>query len=374
MNRPRRLAAAIGWLVASLTFAPSAVRAQMTVGSAEASTTPSVSLGLPLTNSSGELVEAPAGPALGQPNLLPADGPLFHEVHQPGELPPPQADLPPPGYRQPRTLDGLAQKPFTIDWVYFGKADASITPAGSVKMSELGASYQRRLPIRDSCMFTLRPFMGVTFLSMPQIQGASTPDQLYRLAIDLQLDHQFAFNENFGISLGITPGIWTDFAKTSGEDFRLPARVLGTYKVYEGLFIAAGVDYTDNFYRNILPAGGVIWIPNETFRVELVYPRSRVVYRQSSYLQIYGLFERGGDTYNVSTQFNNADYDEDLQYKDYRVMLGVQFDYFDRVGLFGEVGWAFDRLYRFSGTDPTTLPARTVGVDSALVLRVGARF
>lgn len=277
------------------------------------------------------------------------------------ELPPPMDQgLPLPSYHKIDRLQGGKPNPFTLDYVFIGRAGVD-APATNMKMSEVGLLYEHHWAYRDRFMFTFRPVAEVLFLSGPGGTAPELPEQLYKVALDIQGDFQIV--PRFGISLGITPGLWTDFRRVTGDDLRLPARLLGTFALWDGLFIAGGVVYTDNLYRNLLPGIGVIWDVTERTRLELLWPRSKLGYRFSEELEIYGIFERGGDTYNIRAN----EVDEDFQYRDLRLMLGLKSDHWSRLSLFAETGLAFDRKLRFEYQPD-------FDVKRAFIFRVGARF
>ena len=72
------------------------------------------------------------------------------------------------------------------------------------------------------------------------------------------------------LSVAVTPGIWSDFRGIDSDDFRMPARAIIAYKWSEGLYVSAGVIWTDNYYSNVLPTVGVIWDATDRWRFELV--------------------------------------------------------------------------------------------------------
>lgn len=272
------------------------------------------------------------------------------------------AELPLPASRQSgrrRGDDFAVARPFTIDYVFLARSPVD-GPANALTMNEIGVNYQFKFPVGEKLRMTVRPLFDVTFLSGPDGPYPTLPAQIYKLAVDAQADIQI--NETMGISFGITPGFWSDFKSFGSDDLRIPVRLLGSYKVSDDLYIAAGVEYTDNFYHNLYPAGGIIWKASDQVQLELLWPRSRIVYRMREQLQFYGVFERGGDTYHI-----NEVGSEMTQYRDWRIMVGSQLDFHERFAIFGEVGAAFDRLWRFDFQPQT-------GVGNSLVLRTGIRF
>lgn len=320
------------------------------------------SLGLPQADSG--IRQAGLWESTGSANRDRDSGRIDSTSRRYDELPPPDprgGELPIPSSLTKRKGNNFeVARPFTIDYVFLARSPVD-GPDNAITMNEIGINYQFRFPVGEQLLVTMRPLFDVTFLSGPDGPSPTLPAQLYKLAIDMQADVRVT--ECIGISFGITPGFWSDFKKFGTEDIRIPVRLLGTYKVSDDLYLAAGINYTDNLYRNLLPAGGILWNASEQVRLELLWPRSRIVYKLRDNLQFYGVFEYAGDTYHI----NEATGDEDMQYRDYRLMVGSQVDLFERASIFGEVGIAYDRVFRFD-IQPTT------GVGNSLVVRAGIRF
>ncbi|MBY0586248.1 hypothetical protein K2X85_03675 [bacterium] len=284
-----------------------------------------------------------------------------HTVYQLQDLPAPGDVLDLPSPRQfDRDNAPVYDKPATLDYIFMSRASVKNLDTNFL-VNQVGFDYRLTRPFfRTQAALTFRPAAEIMFLSGPG-GGIELPEQLYKIAFDFQLD--IPFNEVFGVSLGITPGLWSDLIVIDGADFRLPARVLLTYRVNDSLFLAGGLIYTDNIRQNLLPGLGVIWDPNEKWHLEILYPRSRIVYRWNEDIAAYFVFERGGTTYNIR-EFGQ---DEDFEYRDLRTLLGLEYNRIPRFGLFVELGVAFDRKFRFDIQGNFDL-------GDSFILRAGTRF
>lgn len=290
--------------------------------------------------------------------------PLEHLVRRVEELPAPRDALPvSPGFEPVASMGrsfAVVDRPLTIDYVFYGRS--GVEDATSVKMNSIGIDYRMiRQFFNTNGAFTFRPAGGVLFFAGPGGPNLELPPQVYNVAFDLQLD--IPFNERFGLSLGLTPGLWTDFAVVNEDSFRLPARVLFTFRANENLFLAGGVVYTDNIRKNVLPGVGIIWTADDHWQFELLFPRSRVVYKFNDEWEMYFVFERGGTTYNIRSGGEN----EDMEYRDLRTMLGVEFNRFPGLNLFAEAGVAFDRKFRLDIQGQ-------FDINECFILRIGTRF
>lgn len=266
----------------------------------------------------------------------------------------------PPGYERYSATSGL-DRPFRVDYMFFGSSGVHSPGGGTVLMQEINFSYRCRMPFYDRASLRIQPFFNVLFLDGPTGHDPVLPPQVYKLAADLELG--FRWSENVLLSFAVTPGIWSDFKGIDGDDFRMPARALVAYKVNDGLYVSAGVIYTDNFYRNLLPTAGIIWEITDRVRLELVAPRARAVYRIHEELQFYLGLEGGGDTYTIRF---NGDPDE-FQYRDYRAFIGTEIATWDRASILAETGVTFNRRFRLNEQESRNL-------DNAFFLRAGVRF
>lgn len=314
-------------------------------------------------------VANPKPSAPGMRHLGEGNEPASHTAFQARRIddliPPPDPDMPLPEYRRGDFREGERPKPLAVDSVFMSRAGINDTNT-SVVMSQVGFNYQFRIPFGDRFMLTIRPLADIMFLSGPG-DPLELPPQLYKIAFDFQSDLQIT--ETVGLSFGTTPGLWTDFVKLNGDAFRIPFRVLGTVRIRDDLFLAGGAWYTDNIQENVFPIGGVIWDISDRIRAELLFPRARVVYRMNDIWQIYGVAEGYGGTWSIRTNVNGNLYNELVLYRDLRLMLGTQVDYFRRVSLFVETGAVVDRKFKFNDSIQPN-----VTVDPSFVLRVGTRF
>ncbi len=146
-----------------------------------------------------------------------------------------------------RWMRDLFQNPnqpmhFLADYVFL--APATTHDLGNkFHMHEVELVAQMRIPVGDRLIFSLRPFGDVLFIvgpdtGPPMLGSPLYPETLFKVAVDVQAD--FKFSERIGIAAAITPGLWTDFKAVGGDDFRLPARVLGTFRFTDSIYLAAG--------------------------------------------------------------------------------------------------------------------------------------
>ncbi|HEV7222854.1 MAG TPA: hypothetical protein VGN42_09145 [Pirellulales bacterium] len=173
----------------------------------------------------------------------------------------------------------------------------------------------------------------------------------------------------FSADLDVRVGVYSDFSKINSQSVRILGRGLGIVTFSPQWQVAAGVWYLDRLTVKLLPAGGVIWTPNQDTRFALLFPNPKISQRLTTIrnTDVWGYVagEYGGGKWTVARANGAGDV---VEYNDLRALLGLE--WFNLSGARGhfEVGYVFDRhiIYR-SGT-PTAKPSDTV------LLRAGLTF
>jgi hypothetical protein len=209
------------------------------------------------------------------------------------------------------------------------------------------------------------------------------PEQAYSVGLDASA--AFQFTPRWSLMGGSTLGFFTNFQDLGTDDVfqhglvRAPGRLLLMYRPRETLTIALGVMYLDNNDLDWLPTGGVVWTPSDRWRMELLFPRSRVFYRIRESLSVYGLFQFANNLYGVGEPdplhpwyrqgqlAANPVFRGMMEYEDFRAGLGVDWTISSRVALSGEVGAAFLRSVGYMRRGEYDL-------EPTLYLKTGIRF
>ncbi|MGE5191934.1 MAG: hypothetical protein ACM3U2_05485, partial [Deltaproteobacteria bacterium] len=173
--------------------------------------------------------------------------------------------------------------------------------------------------------------------------------------------------DSFGLNLGLTPGLYGDYREIDSRTLQWTGWALAEWTVSPTVQILAGAVFVRQLQVGVLPAGGVIWLPDDDTRFELIFPRPRIARRLSvtERRECWGYVggQLGGGAWSVALPDNSRDL---LRYSDLRLLLGVEW-LSDR-GLLGviEAGYVFDR-HLF-------LEAASASPNSTLLLRAGICF
>jgi Domain of unknown function (DUF6268) len=318
--------------------------------------------------------------ATGMPGLMPGQAPAIappivvgpgvaqpivqgNQVIIPGDLPLELSDQPPPVVIAPATprgqKDGVLQRVSFLT-TYLPKFDDD--GLGMVDFENsvmLGFPF----PTRDMPL-VLTPGFDFHLVDGPDsaVSGADLPPRLYD--IYLQIRWMTKLSERWSLTLAATPGYYTDFEGDTSDAFRTSAQALAIWEWQPQSQLIFGVVFLDREDIDFLPAGGLIWTPNEANRLELIFPRPRFLHRfhQTS------IFE---DWWSIGAEFGGGEWaierasgaNDVVDITDYRITAGVErksIDYL--VGMRAEVGYVFGRKIEYSSGTPSFDPSDTVMV------------
>lgn len=181
--------------------------------------------------------------------------------------------------------------------------------------------------------------------------GADLPSSAY--SAYLQLDHSTPLNQQFGGEISFTTGIYSAYDTITSHSLRFTGTGLGWIRLSPNLTFKLGVEYLDRIDIKMLPAGGIFWTPDANSRFNLYFPRPKASRRLPNLgnTEIWGYVsaEYGGGSWTVRREANFAD---QVDINDYRVMIGLEWIGLRGITGFGEVGAAFDRELIYRSSEP----------------------
>ena len=223
-----------------------------------------------------------------------------------------------------------------------------------------------------------RPFYIIPSYSQHEWSGPSVPGtDLPGSAFSAFLDLGWETNpqQTFGLDLGVRVGVFSAFDAISSNSIRVPVKALGRVRLTPTSTFRAGVFYIDRNKIKLLPAVGLLWMPNQDTRFDLFFPEPKL----SHYLATLGNSDvwwylngyYGGGAWSIKQTDGTPD---SIDINDIRLMLGLEFGKSDQIRQgfrlgFIEAGYAFNRelLYRVRSSSDLAL-------ENSFVLRAGFAY
>jgi hypothetical protein len=211
----------------------------------------------------------------------------------------------------------------------------------------------------------ITPGFAVHYLEGPDSPGSDLPPRVYDAWLDVGWRPQLT--PWLSAELGVRPGLFTDFAKGDSEALRIQGRGLGIVTISPRAQVVAGVLYLDRLDVKILPAGGLIWTPNEDTRYEILFPNPKLAQRITTIGNTdwwaYVAGEYGGDAWAVSRSVGR----DEVDYEDLRVIVGLEWVNFSGLKGYFEAGWVFERELTFRSGVGNIDPDETVMLRAGLL-------
>jgi hypothetical protein len=236
-----------------------------------------------------------------------------------------------------------------------------------IDRTEMAATFGVPIFYNPDTPLLITPGFAFNWFEGPIVPPADLPPRTYDAYVDTAWHPRF--NDFLGADLGLRTGVWTDFHAVNSDSIRILGRGLGVISLSPKMDLHAGVWYLDRNRIKLLPAGGVHWRPNPEWDAFLVFPnpkiRKRTVNIGSSQWWWYVAGEYGGGRWTVERSIG----DDDIDYNDIRVLLGLEFETQSRAHGHVEVGYVFDREILYDSGIPPAF-----NVDDTVMLRAGIDF
>ena len=216
----------------------------------------------------------------------------------------------------------------------------------------------------------INPGIDINWVNGPTM--TEMPPRLYDFSIAYQSRQDFGL---FAYDVAASVMASSDFEGSAREGIRYPAHAVGFLRVNYSTQLVFGVDYLDRGDIKLLPVAGLIWIPRDDIRLELVFPRPRATFelstttdfecddsegnciekaiREYSATRLYIAGELGGGTWAVE---RGGMHDDLATYRDLRLNIGLENVNSNGSRSALEVSWLFARRLEFtSGNGNTSL-------------------
>jgi hypothetical protein len=219
--------------------------------------------------------------------------------------------------------------------------------------------------------FAITPGFQTFFLNGPR--RTDLPGELYDARVEFALKRPW--DDRLSYLFTIAPGIYSDFNNTGSDALRVTSRALGFYKISPATELTFGLIYVDRDNLALLPAIGVIHVPEPDVRIELVFPKPKVAARVSQGADeewwAYVTGEFGGGSFAIERANGR---DDVVTYSDWRLLVGLEGKFpgsktvFQNIpSVFFEAGFVFNREVEYESNRGDYDPANTGLVRAGVV-------
>ena len=207
----------------------------------------------------------------------------------------------------------------------------------------------------------------------PTVPGSDLPGSAFSAFIDSGWETNP--QQTLGVELGVRVGVFSAFNAINSESIRIQGKALGRLRLTPNATLRAGVFYLDRNRIKLLPAFGILWMPNQDTRFDLFFPEPKLAHYVATlgnsdvwwYLSGY----YGGGAWTIKQTDGSND---EIDINDIRLMLGLEFGRSDQIRQgfrlgFIEAGYAFNRelLYRVRSSS-------SLDLENSFVLRAGFAY
>ena len=223
---------------------------------------------------------------------------------------------------------------------YLPSADLHTIP-GTVDIADYRMRIARNVKLNDRLTLTLGGGYGLKHIDITFL--ADLPQDLHALYFDAGV--RYRINDMAFASLRLSPGFYSDFKDLGSDDLRMPALALGGYSFDNGVTVVGGILYRFGSRTKVfIPALGLSYQPNQSWKFDLVLPRPAVTYFTSRQLQLFVAGDFTSDEYELKGRQFGA---KAIKYSDIKAMIGVNYLPVPAVKISTAIGQTFDRKFVF---------------------------
>ncbi|XZE32420.1 hypothetical protein SH501x_003167 [Pirellulaceae bacterium SH501] len=236
----------------------------------------------------------------------------------------------------PEASGDIDQQPFSqFEFSYLSQLDDN-----GFGISSLDLRRSLILGYEDITPLTLTP--GFVFHMWSGPSDLDLPSRVYDLSVDFEWKPWES--DKSSLLVGATPGLYGDFEFIDSKTFQWSGWIAGTRQLNSKWLAMGGVAYVRQLESNWLPIGGVIWQPNESTRIDLVFPRPRIVRNikttETGTISWYITGHYDGGAWSVEdTPSSNVL----VSYSDLRLLTGLEGNRAGEIRWRAEFGYAFSR-------------------------------
>jgi len=263
----------------------------------------------------------------------------------------------PPQFGAPK--EGVFQQLSFTKTVLLGGAGDNISFLDFALKSTFGFP----LPTRDAPLL-VSPGFTAHLLDGPT--STDLPGHLFETFVEFR--HLRRINSALAIDLAFLPGIFGDYAFINSTTWRYQGRGAVVFTCNPALQLVAGIAYIDRENIRYLPIAGLIWVPNDKWRIEAIAPRPRIAHqfaggsRRQWWSYLAGEF--GGNSYSILRATGEQDV---ATYQDLRMLVGIERKTVKGHNISWEAGYVFARHLEYKSGTPSLNPGETVLLRASTV-------
>lgn len=231
--------------------------------------------------------------------------------------------------------------------------------------------YNEKTPLLVTPGFAFHWWEGPVSSKLPPASSLNyLPPRVYDAYLDTAWNPQMP-NMPISGELAFRAGVYSDFRRVTAESLRYTGHGFMVVALQpERLKAKLGIVYYDRVKIKMLPAGGLVWTPNDAYRFDILFPNPMFSRRMTTMgttdLWLYLRGEYGGGSW-ILTPDAPMDYMDQFDYNDMRAALGIEFANKDerRMSTLVEVGVAFERELVVRSTGEEFSPSTTIFLRAA---------
>lgn len=206
-------------------------------------------------------------------------------------------------------------------------------------------------------MFT---WSGISFKDLPGVKDYD----LY--VVGVPVDAIYTGVPGWTFWGNVTPGLFTDFTKITGDDYRTLAHAMVLYEMMPELKLGLGASYDREFGEDRLyPLGGAIWSIGREWRLELLLPAPAINYAPTDRLVFFADARPAGNKWNLDAE---EDGEADFKLECWRIGAGFEYRLFGSLWAHLAGGMTLNRKYEIHDGAKTVLES---DVDDTYFVRAG---
>lgn len=273
--------------------------------------------------------------------------------------------------QMPMTSRFFVAPRFRHSWIAGDDQPGDVQPNSlGVNDSDVSLLFQIPRFLGSTQPLYIAPSFSIHLWDGPKHPIADLPGSAYSAFLDFGWETDPL--RTFGLELGVRVGVFSDFNALTGDSLRILGKVLGRVRLTPTATARLGAFWIDRNRIKLIPAGGILWVPNADTRFDLFFPEPKL----SHYLATLGNTDMwwyasgyyGGGTWTIE---RTSGMEDSIDLNDMRIVMGLEWGRNEslRQGhrfAFFEGGYAFNRelLYRYR-------PQDSIDIEDSFILRAG---